>query len=775
MPSMVHAPMMNSVGFMLKDKSRDVPVSAFTAVNGRTSPPSPRRTNGTNGTNSTNGTNNTNGNSSNGNSNTNSTNGNTNSNANSNANANANANVTIPETNHVRPHSRPSAEQSQDLKGPQSGRDEWNAAPRASENGQQNGHHSVSPPLSDQDRSPQSPGKRKRSSSEEENRLYQTPDGTAAPTRRRLESYAARDDSPPNPTMEHSQQRTLPSIDRVDHDRSWQQRESQDVHGSYSSAHHRDSRDMETSPDSMNPHSASQLNSDGVEMTRAGVQVDPKKARKRQFANRTKTGCGTCRRRKKKCDEAKPECINCTRGGFICEGYANKIPWPKNGPVKPHPPLQAKDRFSTDTQGHMYHNHGSSREGQPDPNTTTAGEGGRARPIVVEEHQQPTRNGWGSGWSEPPRASYPPEHQSHALAEYSHAPTPPVLARPPSNDHHAQHAPQGPPSQRQHNPRIYHHTPQTMSQVMNSSPVVTAEATLHHQSQPQSQPQPQSQTQPQQPPPPPPPPHQQLHQQLPLQQVPQQLTHQPPQQALHPSHHQQPMHQSPPAAKPPGPPPAHYVPPPPRPQKTEKEKMLSNEPFMAYHSQLYEERERCKGAIYRFNNTSNTAVEITMDERMRNFRAILAAQWVRQYRGPNPPMAGHLGTQVFVDTPFYCDYGYNISIAECVTIGAQCKFLDSGRITIGRNTEIGPSVTIDTRKVPHDSKSLKGSRGLMIAAEVHIGENVYIGANVTILAGVKIGTGAIIYPGSVVVRDVPRDVVARGNPCEVRSVHWGED
>ena len=26
------------------------------------------------------------------------------------------------------------------------------------------------------------------------------------------------------------------------------------------------------------------------------------------FANRTKTGCQTCRRRKKKCDEAKPEC-----------------------------------------------------------------------------------------------------------------------------------------------------------------------------------------------------------------------------------------------------------------------------------------------------------------------------------------------------------------------------------------------------------------------------------------------------------------------------------
>lgn len=41
--------------------------------------------------------------------------------------------------------------------------------------------------------------------------------------------------------------------------------------------------------------------------TGGGPQSDPKK-RKRNFSNRTKTGCLTCRRRKKKCDELKPEC-----------------------------------------------------------------------------------------------------------------------------------------------------------------------------------------------------------------------------------------------------------------------------------------------------------------------------------------------------------------------------------------------------------------------------------------------------------------------------------
>jgi len=65
---------------------------------------------------------------------------------------------------------------------------------------------------------------------------------------------------------------------------------------------------------------------------------------------RTKTGCGTCRRRKKKCDEAKPACQyiplsyiyisspttsqlivvignNCTKNLFICEGYAERMFW----------------------------------------------------------------------------------------------------------------------------------------------------------------------------------------------------------------------------------------------------------------------------------------------------------------------------------------------------------------------------------------------------------------------------------------------------------------
>jgi acetyltransferase-like isoleucine patch superfamily enzyme len=181
--------------------------------------------------------------------------------------------------------------------------------------------------------------------------------------------------------------------------------------------------------------------------------------------------------------------------------------------------------------------------------------------------------------------------------------------------------------------------------------------------------------------------------------------------------------------------------------------MLNGEPFMPFHAELLAEREENRKAVFRLNNTANEKVQIQADERFRQMQAIVQARWYPFfYRGPEPPQCGYMGNEVFVDTPFHCDYGYNLHISELVTIGPGCKFLDSGKIFIGRNSKIGAGVTIDTQRIPTDSKSVKGCKGLVVAAEVHIGENVYVGANATILAGVKIGTGAIIYPGSVVLK-----------------------
>lgn len=42
---------------------------------------------------------------------------------------------------------------------------------------------------------------------------------------------------------------------------------------------------------------------------------------------RSKTGCGTCRRRKKKCDETRPICQNCEKNNVVCDGYEDRKPW----------------------------------------------------------------------------------------------------------------------------------------------------------------------------------------------------------------------------------------------------------------------------------------------------------------------------------------------------------------------------------------------------------------------------------------------------------------
>jgi len=50
---------------------------------------------------------------------------------------------------------------------------------------------------------------------------------------------------------------------------------------------------------------------------------------------RVRTGCVTCRKRRVKCDEAKPSCNRCRTANFVCEGYAP----PRQAPNAPPPPL----------------------------------------------------------------------------------------------------------------------------------------------------------------------------------------------------------------------------------------------------------------------------------------------------------------------------------------------------------------------------------------------------------------------------------------------------
>lgn len=63
-----------------------------------------------------------------------------------------------------------------------------------------------------------------------------------------------------------------------------------------------------TSPDGDEPSMSIYSGQYTPEQRRDGIIQSDAKKRKRNFSNRTKTGCLTCRKRKKKCDEQKPEC-----------------------------------------------------------------------------------------------------------------------------------------------------------------------------------------------------------------------------------------------------------------------------------------------------------------------------------------------------------------------------------------------------------------------------------------------------------------------------------
>lgn len=133
----------------------------------------------------------------------------------------------------------------------------------------------------------------------------------------------------------------------------------------------------------------------------------------------------------------------------------------------------------------------------------------------------------------------------------------------------------------------------------------------------------------------------------------------------------------------------------------------------------------------------------------------------------------HKGSGVWLEAPFFCDYGKNISIGENTFVNTNCMFLDNNTITIGKNGLIAPYVQIYTadhpliaseRIIKHgNSSSYRTS-----AKPVSIGDNAWIGGNSVIFPGVTIGDNVTIGAGSVVTKSIPNNVLAYGNPCEIR-------
>jgi maltose O-acetyltransferase len=179
--------------------------------------------------------------------------------------------------------------------------------------------------------------------------------------------------------------------------------------------------------------------------------------------------------------------------------------------------------------------------------------------------------------------------------------------------------------------------------------------------------------------------------------------------------------------------------------KTEKEKMLSGELYNPLDVQLSDERLATRLLIKKLNDTSEDQVE----ERTRLVRDLIP----------------HGGAGLWLQPPFYCDYGTNIRIGDNVFFNFNCVILDVMDVTIGSRTLVGPNVQIYTATHPTSHKDR--ASGVEYAKPIAIGEDVWLGGSSVICPGVTIGDRSIIGAGSVVTKDIPADVIAAGNPCRI--------
>ena len=126
---------------------------------------------------------------------------------------------------------------------------------------------------------------------------------------------------------------------------------------------------------------------------------------------------------------------------------------------------------------------------------------------------------------------------------------------------------------------------------------------------------------------------------------------------------------------------------------------------------------------------------------------------------------GRAGNAVWIEPPFYCDYGINITLGSKVFFNFNCVILDPAPVIIGSNVLFGPAVQVYTANHPISASERRSGREF--ALPVEIGSDVWVGGGSIICPGVRIGAQSVIGAGSVVIRDLPENVFAAGNPCRV--------
>jgi maltose O-acetyltransferase len=189
---------------------------------------------------------------------------------------------------------------------------------------------------------------------------------------------------------------------------------------------------------------------------------------------------------------------------------------------------------------------------------------------------------------------------------------------------------------------------------------------------------------------------------------------------------------------------------------TERERMLRGEQYDTRDPALLAAAHRSRALLAEFTAAPSTDIE--------SRRAILGR------------LLGSVGEEVWIEPPFFVDYGENVSIGDRTFVNVNCVFLDSAEIRIGADGLLAPGVQLLTATHPLASRERiltaeeRAGRSPFrtYARPITIGDRVWLGAGTLVMPGVTIGDDVTIGAGSIVTRDVPPGTLAYGQPCRVQ-------
>lgn len=158
--------------------------------------------------------------------------------------------------------------------------------------------------------------------------------------------------------------------------------------------------------------------------------------------------------------------------------------------------------------------------------------------------------------------------------------------------------------------------------------------------------------------------------------------------------------------------------------------------FQGCYNPAYKaEIRRAKDACHRFNQLSPNDREAHL--------AILRE------------LLGEMGRETVITPPFWCDYGYNITVGDFFYSNHNLIITDGARVAFGDHVFVAPNGCFTTAEHAIDPEMRKA--GIEVAKPITVGNNVWIGA------------------GSAVTRSIPANVVAAGVPCRVLREIDGTD